>query len=284
MKKALKAIKQSCGLVRNYSFLVTPFALFAILEGLALYLLFLAPQDPFAKVLAPPITRIWGEQFVHYPWHLLKLPQLFYYVKLFLSFLPGIFLSAIVVGLVGDIKTEQVPKYRRHVRSGFHRFLGLAVIWALGIGVLKLIEFIYIKAIGLGDSKVYLTILQYLVYFLTFWAQTLFLYAIPLIVLTKQSLLKVLLNNFRYLKRLFAPTSVCIFIASFIYLGLYIFEKDIIGLAARTSPEMIVVILAIGIPLTFFINIFVTTVSAVLFIDEQSNDPQVSLTSSEVSS
>ncbi len=284
MKKAFNAIKQSCGLVKNYPSLMMPFVLLAIFEGIALYLLFLAPQDPFAKVLAPPIAQIYGEKFVHYPWHLLKLPQLFYYAKLFLSFLPGIFFSAIVVGLVGDIKIEKKPKFRRHIRTSFHRFMGLTIIWALGIGVLKLVEFVYIKAIGWGESKAYLTTLQFLIYFLSFWVQILFLYAIPLIILTKQSLLKVLINNFRYLKRLFIPTSLCIFVASLIYLGLYIFEKDIIVLAARTSPEMIVVILAIGIPLTFVINLLVTTVSAILFIDEQSNDPQVSLISSEVSS
>ena len=284
MKKAFNAIKQSCGLVKNYPSLMMPFVLLAIFESIALYLLFLAPQDPFAKVLAPPIAQIYGEKFVHYPWHLSKLPQLFYYAKLFLSFLPGIFFSAIVVGLVGDIKTEKKPKFRRHIRTSFHRFIGFTIIWALGIGVLKLVEFVYIKAIGWGESKAYLTTLQFLIYFLSFWVQILFLYAIPFIVLTKQSLFKVLINNFRYLKRLFIPTSLCIFVASLIYLGLYIFEKDIIVLAARTSPEMIVVILAIGIPLTFVINLLVTTVSAVLFIDEQSNDPQVSLISSEVSS
>ena len=294
MKKTFKAIKQSIGLIKNYPFLVVPFVLLAILECIALYLLFLAPQDPFAKVLAPPIVQIFGEKFVHYPWHLLKLPQLFGFAKLVLSFLPGIFLSAIVAGLIGDIKTEQIPKFRRHIRTGFHRFMELTVIWGLGtslffvwmpgIGVFRPLEMLFLQITELSDSQKYITSLEFLFYFLSFWVQILFLYAIPLVVLTKQSLFRVLANNFRYVKRLFIPTSLCIFIASIIYLGLYIFERDIIGLAARTSPEIIVVILAAGIPLSFVINLFVTIVSTVLFIDEQSNDPQVSLISSEVSS
>ncbi|MFT6355550.1 MAG: hypothetical protein ACJAXD_002546 [Cryomorphaceae bacterium] len=285
MKKAFQAIKESCGLLKNNPFLALPFVLFALLEGIALYLLFLAPQEPFSKVLAPPIARIWGEQFVHYPWHLLKLPQLFYYAKLYaLSLLPGMFLSAIVVGLVGDIKTEQVPKFRRHIKTSFHRFIALTIIWGLGIGVIKLFEFLYIQAIGWGESKTYLTSLQFLIYFLSFWVQILFLYAIPLVILTKQSLFKALINNFRYLGRLFLPTSLCVFLAALLYLGLYIFEKDLIGLASRTSPEIIVVVLAISIPLTFVINLLVTITSTVLFVNEQSNDPRVSLIISKASS
>lgn len=284
MKKAINAIAQSFGLLKNRPSIAVPFGLFAICEGIALYLLFLAPQDPFAKVLAPPIARMYGEQYVHYPWHLLKLPELFYYARLALSFLPGMFLSAIVVGLVGDIKTEQVPKFRRHIRTSVRRFFSLLIIWLLGFGVLKLVEISYIKTAGLVESKAYFTTLQFLVYFLSFWAQILFLYAVPLVILTKQSLFKALINNFRYLKRLFLPTSLCIFLASLIYIGLYFFEKDIVGLAARTSPEMIVVILAASIPLTFIINILVTMISAVLFIDEQSNDSKVSLITNEVSS
>jgi hypothetical protein len=283
MKKALQAIRQSFGLLKNNPFLALPFVLFALLEGIALYLLFLAPQEPFSKVLAPPIARM-GEQFVHYPWHLLKLPQLFYYAKLSLSLLPGMFLSAIVVGLIGDIKTEQVPKFRRHIKTSFRRFTSLTIIWGLGIGALKLVELLYIQAISWGESKVYFTSLQFLVFFLSFWIQALFLYAIPLVMLAKQSLFKTLINNFRYLGRLFVPTSLCVFLASLLYLGLYVFEKDLIGLASRTSPEIIVVVLAISIPLTFVINLLVTMTSTVLFIDEQSNDPRGSLISSKVSS
>ena len=277
MKKALQAIKQSWDILKTSPSLATPFVLFALLEGMMLYLLFLAPQEPFARLLAPPIARFFGEQSIRYPGHLLMLPQLLYYAKLFLSFLPGMFISAYFIGLIADVKLKRKTSRRYRIKTALRRFFALLVIWGFGIGVLKLVELLYVQAIGWGDSQGYRTTLQFLVYFLSFWFQILFLYALPLVILAEQSLLKALIGNFRYLGRLFVPTTICIFLAALIYLGVYIFEKDLIRLAARTEPEIIVVVLAAGIPLTLIINLLVTTATTLLFIDEQETDPMVSL-------
>ena len=278
MRKAFHVVSQSCSILKRHPLFAFPFVLLALLEGIALYLLFLAPQEPFAKLLAPPIARFWGDQFVHYPGHLFLLPRLFYYAKLLLSFMPGMFVSAYFIGLIADVKLKRKTSRRYRIKTALHRFFALFIIWGFGMGVLKLVEILYTQAAGWGDdSKVYLTSLQFLVFFLSFWAQILFLYALPLVILAGQSLFGALIGNFRYLKRLFLPTTFCIFLAAFLYLGLYIFEKDLVGLAARTSPEIIVVVLAVSIPLTMVINLLMTTATTLLFIDEQETDPQVSI-------
>lgn len=284
MKKALQAITQSLGLLRTHPSIALPFVLFALLEGITLYILFLAPQEPFAKLLAPPIARFFGEQSIRYPGHLLMLPQLLYDAKLFLSFLPGMFISAYFIGLVADVKLTRKTSRRYRIKNALNRFFALLIIWGFGIGVLKLVELLYVQAIGWSDSQGYRTTLQFLVYFLSFWFQILFLYALPLVILAKQSLFKALIGNFRYLARLFVPTTICIFLAALIYLGVYIFEKDLIRLAARNTPEIIVVVLAAGIPLTLIINLLVTTATTLLFIDEQETDPTVSLETGEEAS
>lgn len=294
MKKALQAIKQSWGLLKSNPLIAFPFVLFALLEGMVLYLLFLAPQEPISKVLAPPIARFLGEQYIRYPGHLFGLPELFSNARLCLSFLPGMFISAYFIGLVADVKLSRKTSRRYRIKNALRRFFALLVIWVLGIslfitwipgiGFIKPLEVLYVQAASWSDSKGYLISLQFLVFFLSFWAQILFLYALPLVILTGQSLFKALIGNFRYLWRLFLPTTVCIFVAALLYLGLYFFEKDLVGLAARTSPEMIVVVLSAGIPLTLIINLLVTTTSTLLFIDEQETDSQVSLDISEEAS
>lgn len=295
MKKAFQALRQSWDLLKDNPLLTSPFILLALAEGITLYLLFLAPQEPFSKLLAPPIARFFGEQFVHYPGHLLKLPTLFYFAKIVLSFLPGMFLSAFFVGLIGDIKLDRTTSLRRHIKAPIRRFFALFIIWGLGtsffiiwlpyLGFLKPLEMLYIEAISWGDSKGYLIFLEFLVFVLSFWIQILFLYALPLVILAEQSLFKALIGNFRYLRHLFLPTTVCLFMAALLYAGFYFFERDTIGLAVRNSPEIIVVITAIGIPITMIINLLVTTTSTLLFIDEQKTDPKISLvTGKEASS
>ena len=284
MKKALQAIAQSWSLLRTRPSLALPFVLFALLEGITLHLLFLAPQEPFSRLLAPPIARFFGEQAISYPGHILMLPQLSYYYKVALAFLPGMFISAFFIGLIGDIKLDRTTSLRRHIKAPVHRFFALLIIWGLGMGVLKLFELLYVQAIGWSDSQGYLTTLQYLIYFLSFWLQILFIYSLPLVILAEQSLFRALIGNFRYLGRLFVPTTICVFLSAFIYLGVYFFEKDIVQLAARTTPEIIVVILAAGIPVTLIINLLMTTATTLLFIDEQKTDPQVSIVISKEAS
>ena len=285
MKKALQAIAQSWSLLRTRPSLALPFVLFALLEGITLYLLFLAPQEPFSKLLALPIVRFFGEQAISYPGHILVLPQLSYYYKATLAFLPGMFISAFFIGLIGDIKLDRTTSLRRHIKAPVHRFFALLIIWGLGtIGVLKLIKLFYVQAIGWSDSQGYLTTLQYLFHFLSFWSQILFIYALPLIILAEQSLFRALIGNFRYLGRLFMPTTICAFLSAVIYLVVFVFDKDLMQLAARTAPEIIVVILAVGIPVTLIINLLMITATTLLFIDEQKTDSQVSIVISKEAS
>ena len=293
MKKAFLAIKQSFGLLKSYPLLVLPFVLLALFDGMALYFLFLAPQEPFAKLLAPPIAHFYGEQFVHYPWHLLKLPILFTYARLFLGFLPGMFLNAFAIGLIGDIKLDRSISLSYHSKNAIRRFFALLVIWLLSIsffiiwipkvGIIKPFELLCIQAMGWNDSKGYLTFLEFLFYFLSYCLQILFLYALPLVILAEQSLFRALIANFRYLKRLFFPTLVCISLVALFYLSIYIFERDLYGLADRKSPEIILVVLAASIPVSLVINIFIITTSTLLFIDEQKSDPRISLTTNKAS-
>ena len=58
-----------------------PFLIFALIELTALIVLFLAPRSPANVLLGPPIRRLYGEQFLHYPYDLTLLPKLYYYAQ-----------------------------------------------------------------------------------------------------------------------------------------------------------------------------------------------------------
>lgn len=279
MFKAFTAIKQAFSLIKSHPWIIMPFVLLALFEGVVLYFLFLAPQQPFATLLAPPISRFYGEQFIHYPFNLFKLPVIFYHCKLAMSLLPGMILTVIVVGMIGDIKSDSKPSIFKHLKTCLQRFLALFIIWALNIGLFFLLSNFREQMFAWFGTMEHVLLLQLPLYFLSFWMQIIFIYAIPLIVLSKASLLRVLINNFLYLKRLFLPTSLCLLAAAIFYLGLFFVEIDIQGLATRISPEIVLVVLAGGIGLTFVINLLVTTTSTLLFVNEETTNPsQTTLT------
>ena len=272
MKKAFKAIKESLDLFKSYPLIVLPFVFYALLEAMVLYLLFLAPQDPFAKLLAPPIRRFIGAEFVIYPLNLYKLPLLFSYAKIALSLMPGIFITAFLVGRTHSIRFGHDESRRFYFMTVFSRFFSLLFIWSLNIAVIKLLGPLFRQVISFGDSKTYLTFLQYSFYFIAYFVQITFLYMIPLVILAKKSFLRALITNFRYLIRLFVPTTVLILISALFYLGIYVLETNIPRLMVNTFPEISVIVLAAGIPFTFLINVFIVMTTTVLFINEEEND------------
>lgn len=276
MFKAINIFKESLNILRRNPWIALPFLLLALFEAVTLYFIFLAPQQPFATLLAPPIARLYGEQFVHYPFHIYKLPEVFYHCKLLLSLMPGLVMSVIAIGLIGDTQRDIQPSPVKHFKTFLKRFFALGIIWGLNISLLLSLIFVRSQLLaGLGSSD-FVILIQLSMYFISFWVYMVFLYAIPSIVLAQDSLLRALINNFRYLKRLFLPTTLCMFMAALLYLGLFFLEVNIQGLAARLSPEIIVVVLAGGICATFFVNLLVTTTSTLLFVSETSTNSTAS--------
>ena len=69
-----------------------PFLIAGLINAIALYILYLAPQHPVSALLAPPIRVYFGEQFLHYPANFLLLPRLFYAGEMVIDAFFGMFM------------------------------------------------------------------------------------------------------------------------------------------------------------------------------------------------
>ena len=79
----MNTIKKIAGeafyIFKKYPRTALPLLIMGILDFVALYLLYLAPQRPVSVLLAPPVRAFWGEQFLHYPMNLFLLPKLYHW-------------------------------------------------------------------------------------------------------------------------------------------------------------------------------------------------------------
>ncbi len=69
----------------SYSLLI-PFIILFIVDIILISVLYLSPRYPLSVLFAPPIRKLWGSQFLHYPMNFMLLPKLFYYARLVSSF------------------------------------------------------------------------------------------------------------------------------------------------------------------------------------------------------
>ena len=80
-----------------------PFIIILFINSLILEILYFSPRYPLSIFFSPIISRIWGEQYLHYPMNLMLLPKLFYYVQMVVSLFLSSFLIVLVVDMVAAI-------------------------------------------------------------------------------------------------------------------------------------------------------------------------------------
>ena len=97
-------------LIKNNTSLILPFLIVALLDAVALALIFFAPRPPIASFLAPPIRKFWGDQFLHYPQNFVLIPKLFNYAHILTSFTFGIIMTGIFIKM-----SQSYLERRRHV-------------------------------------------------------------------------------------------------------------------------------------------------------------------------
>ncbi len=184
MRKFFKACRDSISTGIKQPRVILPFLLLALLEGLFLYLLFLFPQDPVSKVLAPPIRKFFGEKFLHYPMNFLILPQLFHYVSILLIFFPGILLNAMVISFLGDAVYGTKRSLGIHIKFCFQKIIPITLFWIISFYTDKCtysLSHNYLHELNIPE--------KYSIsgsYFFSFMVQLLFLYALPLILLDQR--------------------------------------------------------------------------------------------------
>lgn len=237
------------------------FALFALFELAVLTLLFLTPSEPFLTVLGPIVRRFWGERFLHYPENFILLPKLFHLAHVGILSLIGVFVSGFVIKRVEEnfYEKDGLPAtwVFQFVRK---RYPALILGWFLSYAVLS---FSLKAAIYTLPSVAWIRVLASTLLALGF--QALFGFLLPAIVIEKNfltGLWKGLTFGCEHWKQtiilVFVPTLIVIFFSLF---------KGWIFYFISSYPELILWVLALGILVSVFADLWVTSCITIFFLE-----------------
>ena len=121
------AFRQTAKLFGAHRKLWVPFLLVAVVQAIGLLLVWLAPQEPFSKLLAPPIRYFFSDRVLHYPTHLWFLFHVMRHTQLIASTLIGAFLSGVACVMVRQTYAGQ-PSMRDALASRDARYWTLMII------------------------------------------------------------------------------------------------------------------------------------------------------------
>jgi len=266
MRRAIKAWKDTLGILQKHPKVLVPFVIAGIANGLALYLLFLAPQRPVSYVLAPPVRAFFGERFLHYPFHLFLLPKLLYYAQILVSASVGILMTGVAIGMLKDVKAGLRCGLFRNLFISLKRYFGLLGIWMVIFLITFPLTRVY-KVVDLNESL--LGLVSYVIYLVAIFIQFIFIYAMPALIIEKRNILSSIKRGLWFLKRFFFPTLLLVMVPVLLYLPVMLLKQNLGQLVNKFFPEIIVIVLGAGIFITLIIDILTTACPTVIFLKEK---------------
>lgn len=263
MSSIVEIYKQVFSLLKKNPTILFLFFVVALLDGVALTGLFLAPSPPFSYLLAPIIRTFWSDDFLHYPSNFILLPKLMGHAHFLISTVFGVFITGLVIKKIEvDARGEQLSTI---FVSGiiFKKYIPLVVTWLISYGAFTLIlkGFLYILPNDMTLQVAGSFVVSLLV-------QALFTFLLPSIVLLDQNFFKAFWNGLKTGFRKMILMIGILFVPMFLALVLS-FSKLYTPLFVQTYPEAVLWVLAIGIVITLLVDIFVTTSSTLIFLRER---------------
>ncbi len=266
----VKILAKTFQTFKNNPGVYAPFAVFALLELIALIFIFLAPRKPLLPLFGPPIRTLWGEQFLHYPVNFLLLPKLASLSRMGLSVIFGSLLSGIAIA-----KT-----YKRPSKIALKKYTSLFLI----VFIMTIVFYFALNSTGKLLVKYFMTehakllflgpriwmgpILFALNIIIAVVVQSAFIYAIPELILSDKKFFQAIFLSLNFCRKNLIITAVLIGIPLFLYIPIIILGNNTALLIDKMFPEIALLICIANIIVSsLIVDPLITISTALLYID-----------------
>ena len=273
MGQQAKAYNTSIKSLKNHPALFLPFIIFAILEVIVLVIIYLAPRMPLRLILGPLISTFWGERFLHYPANFLLLPKIASLSRMGLAVIFSSLLSGVAVALVFAVHNKKQIKFKEAFKSALKKYSSLFIV----VLIFTLLFYFLVKLVAIGLLNYFMAghsrllflkpgiwmgpILSAINFMLALLIQSAFVYAIPLLIIEKQKLIKAVIGSFVLFKKLFIPTLILVGLPMLVYIPIIILNSKTAFLIDKVFPEFILLVSFLSIIISSLVIVTIVTVS-----------------------
>lgn len=222
---------------------------------------------------------------MHYPGFFLLLPKLASLARMVLSIFIGSLLTGMAVIIIFDIYNKKQARLKESFKLALRKYLSFFTI----ILIVSLLFYLSARIAAFGLAKYFISghsrllflsarlwlgpILLAINFMLGIFIQSFFIYAIPVLLIEKEKLLKSIIRSFVLFKRLFIPTILLIGLPMLIYLPIIFLNNNAPFLIQRLFPEFILLVLFLSIVITsLIIDPIVTISTAILYLENKTQD------------
>jgi len=270
--------------LKNNPAVFVPFLSFLIIELIALVMIFLAPRMPFRLVLGPAIRTFWGERFMHYPLNFLLLPKLASLSKMVAAVIFSSLLTGMAVAIVSDIYHKKQLRLGASFKSACKKYINLFAV----VLTFTLLFYFSMKLLTVGLMRYFLAgnsrllflgigawmgpVLMAINFALAILIQSAFAYAIPLLIIDNEKLIRAMLRSILLFKKLFFQTLGIVGLPMLIAVPFIILQYKSAFLIDRLFPESVLLLLFVSsIVSSLIIDALITVSTTVLYLMNKEN-------------
>jgi hypothetical protein len=217
-----------------------PFLLYLAVTILLVYMI----QSMFSPLLSgwliPLVIAVSSEQVLHYPQHLVMLPSVFQWLNVVPSLLVESVLMATAILMFAAYFGGKKPRFRDSLKEAFQHYPRIVLVWFVNF-VLVLVLFLVLPelfrdfTVGSPRRQMALTVgMQGLSALLT----SLFIYAIPLLTIARESLAGAFLGSFRLFFRNFFTTYLLVVIPQILIMAVSLLLQNYDTIIDKFHPRV----------------------------------------------
>ncbi len=268
MKLTIRIWRETLKILAENPVIWVPFFIVGLFDAISLILIYLAPQPPLSAILAPVIRAFWGEQYLHYPLNLLLIPRLFGYAHIVTTAIIGVLMTGLAIGTLKEVKEQTRPQILFNFILALKRYFTLLAIWLimfiLATPVYKIPHFFLTH-----NNRVILQIAFYLSFLIVILIQVAFIYAIPAAFIERRGVISAVKRGLPLSRRHFLATLMLVMVPALFYIPITILKGKSAVLMSRFFPEIVLIIVGLGIVVSVLIDCLVTCSATILFLNQR---------------
>jgi hypothetical protein len=258
--------KETFQLLQREPLIVFLFFFLAIFDLIALTFLFLAPSEPVSFILAPIIRTFWDELYLHYPENLSLLPKLFTHAHFVMMSFFGIVFIGAAIKKIEAYTAEHALSATSAAGFTLQKYFKAVIAWLISYAA-----FIYVLKHLLVALPPSVAVQLTGGFLLGLTMQSLFVFLLPSVLISKKGMFKALAHGMVFGVRHFLKTASLLALPMLLISALSYFRL-MTPLYMRTDPDRVLWVLVIGIFVSMAVDLFVTSITTLYFIQERGSE------------
>ena len=276
-KQLIPLLKEAVNSFVANPIILFPFVTTAFIQLLVLEIIYFSPRFPLVNFFGPLIRRE-GEAFLHYPQHLLILPQWFQIAQYFIFIFISSFLIAVAIEIIKNINSNKKTTFPGALRAILPQYVHVclaAIITFLAFYILSKLQGLLIgRAMhirsGTGIFYIIKTAVLYGAPYLNLLIGTLittiFAFVLPIIVIERKKVFQAIALNFKYLRGSFWFIFFIVLIPMLFYVPVLLLQGNLSSIANLTFEGVRLVSPAISIIVLTMVDATVYTAITAYFL------------------